>query len=63
MSALHGRRQLTNVMAIVLGCAAAGIGLLVLGWILWTMVAKGLAGIDWALFTQSTPPPMAEGGL
>ena len=63
MSALHGGRQVTNVMAIVLGCVAAGIGLLFLGWILWTLVAKGLAGIDWALFTQSTPPPMAGGGL
>ena len=63
MSALHRRRQVANGLAIVLGCAAAGIGLLFLGWILWTLVAKGLAGIDWALFTQSTPPPMAEGGL
>ena len=63
MSALHRRRQVANGLAIVLGCVAAGIGLLFLGWILWTLVAKGLAGIDWALFTRSTPPPMAEGGL
>ena len=63
MSTLHRRRQVANGIAIVLGCVAAGIGLLFLGWILWTLVAKGLAGIDWALFTRSTPPPMAEGGL
>ena len=63
MSALHRRRQVANGLAILLGCVAAGIGLLFLGWILWTLVAKGLAGIDWALFTRSTPPPMAEGGL
>lgn len=60
---LYFRRRLTNVVALVLACAAAGFGLLFLGWILWTLVAKGLAGIDWALFTQNTPPPMAEGGL
>ena len=48
---------------MVLACAAAAFGLLFLGWILWTLVAKGLSGIDWALFSQSTPPPMADGGL
>ena len=64
MNALYRRRRITNVIAMVLACAAAAFGLLFLGWILWTLVAKGLAGIDWALFTQDTPPPMvAEGGL
>ena len=60
---LYRRRRLGNAVAMVLACAAAAFGLLFLGWILWTLVANGLSGIDWALFSQSTPPPMAEGGL
>jgi phosphate transport system permease protein len=62
-TALYTRRRITNVVAVVFACATAAFGLFFLGWILWTLVAKGLAGIDWALFTQDTPPPMEEGGL
>jgi len=61
--ALYRRRRITNAVSLVLACLAAAFGLLFLGWILWTLVAKGMAGIDWALFTRDTPPPMAEGGL
>ena len=57
------RRRATNAMAVLLACATALFGLFFLGWILWTLVAKGIGGIDWALFTQMTPPPMQEGGL
>jgi phosphate transport system permease protein len=60
---LYRRRRITNVIALVLSCATALFGLFFLGWILWTLVAKGIAGIDWQLFTQMTPPPMQEGGL
>ena len=61
--ALYRRRKVTNAVSLVLACLAAGLGLLFLGWILWTLVAKGIGGIDWALFTQDTPPPMSAGGL
>ena len=44
-------------------CAAAAFGLLFLGWILWTLIAKGLGGLDLALFTQDQPPPLEAGGL
>ena len=60
---LYRRRRFGNAVAMVFACVAAGFGLLFLGWILWTLLAKGLAGIDWALFSLDTPPPMAEGGL
>ena len=60
---LYLRRRLVNAIALAAACAAAVLGLLFLGWILWTLLQKGLAGIDWALFTRDTPPPMAEGGL
>ena len=60
---LYLRRRLANAVALAAACAAAAFGLLFLGWILWTLAAKGLAGIDWALFAMDTSPPMAEGGL
>ena len=60
---LYLRRRISNAVAITLACAAAVFGLLFLGWILWTLASRGLAGIDWALFSQDTPPPMQEGGL
>lgn len=60
---LYLRRRIGNVVAIILSVATALFGLFFLGWILWTLAAKGLAGINWSLFTQMTPPPMQEGGL
>ncbi|SDQ45255.1 phosphate ABC transporter permease PstA [Pseudoxanthomonas sp. CF125] len=60
---LYRRRSIVNVIALVLSCATALFGLFFLAWILWTLVAKGIAGINWQLFTQMTPPPMQEGGL
>jgi phosphate transport system permease protein len=60
---LYSRRRLINALAIALACIAAAIGLFFLGWILWTLAAKGLAGIELALFTQDQPPPMEVGGL
>ncbi len=60
---LYLRRRIGNVIAILLSCVTALFGLFFLGWILWTLFAKGLPGINWALFTQMTPPPMQEGGL
>ncbi len=61
--ALYRRRRIINAVSIVLACAATVFGLFFLGWILWTLIAKGIGGINWALFTQNTPPPMQEGGL
>ncbi|WP_414648123.1 phosphate ABC transporter permease PstA [Dokdonella sp.] len=60
---LYMRRALVNRLALVLSCAAALFGLFFLFWILWTTVSRGMAGINLALFTQMTPPPMEEGGL
>lgn len=60
---LYRRRKVVNGIALVLSCVAALIGLFFLAWILWTLVSKGISGINVALFTQDTPPPMAEGGL
>ncbi len=60
---LYLRRRLTNVIALVMACATALFGLFFLGWLLWTLLAKGLPGINLDLFTKMTPPPMQQGGL
>ena len=60
---LYLRRRIGNIVAIVLSVVTALFGLFFLGWILWTLFSKGIPGINWALFTQMTPPPMQEGGL
>ncbi|MFV7455092.1 phosphate ABC transporter permease PstA [Stenotrophomonas maltophilia] len=60
---LYLRRRIGNVVAITASCTTALFGLFFLGWILFTLAAKGLAGINWDLFTKMTPPPMQDGGL
>lgn len=60
---LYRKRTFINRFAIVMSCAAAVFGLFFLAWILWTTISKGIGGINLALFTQNTPPPMQEGGL
>ena len=42
---LHRRRRVVNAIAQLLSCIAAIFGLVFLAWILWTLVAKGIAGI------------------
>lgn len=60
---LYRRRSGVNLLSTAFGYIAAIFGLLFLFWILWTTLSKGISGLSWALFTQSTPPPMSEGGL
>ncbi len=60
---LYLRRRIINRVAVVMSSIAAIFGLLFLAWILWTTISKGMAGINIALFTQMTPPPMEAGGL
>ena len=60
---LYRKRNIINRIAILLSCAAAVFGLFFLAWILWTTISKGIGGINFALFTQNTPPPQEAGGL
>ena len=62
-ASLYRHRRIKNAVAIALACVAALFGLAFLGWILWTLLAKGLAHLNLALFTQDQPPPMEAGGL
>lgn len=60
---LYNRRRITNAIALLLSCVTAMFGLFFLAWILWTLVSKGVPGIDFNLFIKMTPPPMQTGGL
>jgi phosphate transport system permease protein len=62
--ALHKRRKVINVVALVLSLSAMAFGLFWLAWILFETFRLGLGGMAVAVFTQMTPPPQAEtGGL
>ncbi|MDE2406258.1 MAG: phosphate ABC transporter permease PstA [Xanthomonadaceae bacterium] len=62
-ASLLRRRKLVNAVATTLASAAAVFGLLFLGWILWTLVAKGIGHLNLALLIQDQPAPMESGGL
>jgi len=61
-TALYQRRKLTNTIGVGLSMFAMGLGLFVLLWILFILFKNGIAALDWAMFTQSTPAPGSEGG-
>jgi phosphate transport system permease protein len=60
---LYRKRRLINGLALALSIGTMAIGLACLGWILWTLAARGLGGLRPVVFTQSTPPPGSAGGL
>ena len=59
---IYKRRQLFNRIGLTLSMSAMGLGLFVLLWILYVLFSNGIAALDWAMFTQSTPAPGSEGG-
>jgi len=59
---IYKRRQLVNRVGLTLSMSAMGLGLFVLLWILYVLFSNGIAALDWAMFTQSTPAPGSEGG-
>ena len=62
--ALHRRRKSINVVALALALGAMAFGLFWLIWILIETVRLGIGGLALSVFTESTPPPLAEvGGL
>ena len=61
--ALYFRRRLANSTFIVLSLSAAVFGLVWLTFILWELLANGVAALGPHLFTESTPPPGTPGGL
>ena len=62
--ALHRKRKLVNAVSLTLALAAMAFGLFWLIWILVETVRLGVGGLAVSVFTESTPPPLAEtGGL
>ena len=59
---IYKRRQLANRLGLTLSMLAMGLGLFVLLWILYVLFSNGIAALDWAMFTQSTPAPGSDGG-
>jgi phosphate transport system permease protein len=59
---IYKRRQMVNRIGLTLSMSAMGLGLFVLLWILYVLLSNGIAALDWAMFTQSTPAPGSEGG-
>ena len=62
MNLIVVRRKATNALASVLATGAALVTLGFLVWILFTLVSRGLAGLDVAFFTHLPSPPGEVGG-
>lgn len=62
-SAIYRRRRLTNKLTMTVSMLTMAFGLFWLFWILITLLQHGLSGINWQVFTVSTPPPGSTGGL
>ncbi|WP_263054532.1 phosphate ABC transporter permease PstA [[Curtobacterium] plantarum] len=55
-------RSIKNKIALTLSLLTMAFGLFWLVWILFTTVSRGVDGLSWSLFTESTPPPNTAGG-
>jgi phosphate transport system permease protein len=61
---LHARRKRMNAFALMLSLGAMAFGLFWLAWILFETIRLGIGGLALSVFTEMTPPPLAEtGGL
>lgn len=60
---LYRRRRLLNYFNLCMSLVTMCFGLFWLGWILITLFAEGFGSLNWAVFTESTPPPGDSGGL
>ncbi len=58
-----GRRKIMATVALGASGVATAIGLAFLAAILWTLFSKGIGGLSWSVFTQTTPAPGSSGGL
>lgn len=55
--AKYNKRKRLNQVALTLSMAAMLFGVFWLVWILWETIRQGLGGLNFALFSQMTPPP------
>ncbi len=57
------KRKLINRTVLTFATVISLLGMALPFWILFTVIERGLGSFNWALLTEITPPPMAEGGL
>jgi phosphate transport system permease protein len=57
------RRKITATVALAGSGVATAVGLAFLAAILWTLFSRGIGGLSWSVFTQTTPAPGSSGGL
>jgi phosphate transport system permease protein len=60
--AMHNKRKRVNAVALTLSLGAMAFGVFWLIWILFETIYLGIGGLNWATFSQMTPPPQGEGG-
>ncbi len=63
MLSKYQRRKLLNYFNLTASILVTVFGLIMLAWILSVLFGKGFQYINWAVFTQMTPPPGQSGGL
>lgn len=62
--AMHRRRKVVNAVALFGALGAMAFGLFWLAWILVETIRLGIGGLAFSVFTEMTPPPLADtGGL
>jgi phosphate transport system permease protein len=57
------RRRISSAVALAASGLATLVGLALLAALLWTLLSRGLGGLSWQVFTQTTPAPGSNGGL
>lgn len=62
VNSVYRKRLFIHRVGISLSFLAMVLGLFFLGWILFTLVIKGVGAINWAIFAETTPAPGSEGG-
>lgn len=59
----YQRRKLINGFNLFASLIVTAIGIAALAWILSVLFGKGFQYLNWAVFSQMTPPPGSGGGL
>lgn len=59
---MYIKRKYQNQLALILSLFAMSIGVSLLMWILWDVIRLGFSGLNMAVFTEMTPPPMGTSG-
>jgi len=55
-------RKIADKAVVVAAAASASLGIVFLTWILYEVIRRGAAAIDWTFFTAPPAPPGIEGG-